>query len=240
MTNYISETKYIPFLNQTIILERKPVKNINLRLYRDGHIHISASPHVPWEQIYAFLKKHEDTIKKNLIRLKNNNTISIALQDGCILLLNGKPHILHIKEGKRRSTIYKCQTTIHMELVNNTLQQRLALYHLLLRQEGNTLFTQSANRMFPLFYDYSLPFPKLKQRIMHARWGSCMPTKGLITLSTYLAIMPSPLVDQVMVHELCHLIHPNHSKHFYNIMTTIMPDWKERKKQLNNYLPWCI
>ena len=71
--------------------------------------------------------------------------------------------------------------------------------------------------------------PKLRQRVMRSRWGSCMPAKAIITMNTYLAIMPAEIIDHVMLHELCHLVHPNHSRHFYNVMTMIMPDWKERR-----------
>ena len=73
--------------------------------------------------------------------------------------------------------------------------------------------------MLPLFKEYDLKEPVLKQRIMRSRWGSCMPLKGIVTMNTYLAIMPEAIIDHVMLHELCHFIHPNHSRHFYDVMT---------------------
>lgn len=94
--------------------------------------------------------------------------------------------------------------------------------------------------MLPLFKEYNLKEPVLKQRIMRSRWGSCMPLKGIVTMNTYLAIMPEAIIDHVMLHELCHFIHPNHSRHFYDVMTVRMPDWKERRKAMNRYLPYCI
>lgn len=59
-------------------------------------------------------------------------------------------------------------------------------------------------------------------------------------MNTYLAIMPAEIIDHVMLHELCHLVHPNHSRHFYNVMTMIMPDWKERRAAMTPYLPYCV
>jgi len=42
------------------------------------------------------------------------------------------------------------------------------------------------------------------------------------------------------MHEFCHLIHPNHSKHFYDFLTMLMPDWKERKKTLDKSAVYWI
>lgn len=75
-------------------------------------------------------------------------------------------------------------------------------------------FSASLQRMLPLFKEYNLKEPILKQRVMRSRWGSCMPLKGIVTMNTYLAIMPEAIIDHVMLHELCHFIHPNHSRHF--------------------------
>lgn len=64
--------------------------------------------------------------------------------------------------------------------------------------------------------------------------------KGIVTMNTYLAIMPEAIIDHVMLHELCHFLQPNHSRHFYDAMTIRMPDWKARRQAMAKYLPYCV
>ena len=69
---------------------------------------------------------------------------------------------------------------------------------------------------------------------METRWGSCLVKKGIITLNKRLLEAPRNCIEYVVMHELCHFIYPNHSKQFYSFLTTLMPDWKERKQFLDN------
>ncbi len=221
-------------------LERKTVKNINLRIRHNGTLHVSATPRVPLAHIEAFLHKKGALILKTLAEIKERQSAPfLTLRCGDKLLLAGKPYTLDVRLGMR-SAIRRSGQTVYMEVSENTPEQRLRLYHELLRREGEPLFSASAGRIVPKLAPYRIDMPKLRQRIMRSRWGSCMPLKKIVTMNTYLAVMPEPIIDQVMLHELCHLIHPNHSRHFYNVMTMIMPDWKERRAAMTAYLPYCL
>lgn len=224
----------------TYILERKAVKNINLRIRRDLSIYVSAGFRVPIEQIEAFLQKQGSFILKGLDEYKRRQAVPmLTLSDGDALCLAGRTYTLDVRLGLR-STVRRRGQTVCMELSDNTIEQRRRLYHDLLRREGEKLFAESLKRIFPHLSAYGIAMPKLRQRVMRSRWGSCMPAKGIITMNTYLAIMPEDIIDHVMLHELCHLVHPNHSRHFYNVMTLIMPDWKERRAAMTPYLPYCV
>ena len=69
-------------------------------------------------------------------------------------------------------------------------------------------------------------------RNMRSRWGSCQSQKREIHLSTLLAEVPPACVEYVLVHELCHFRHPDHSVAFHAEMTRYMPDWKARRETL--------
>ena len=73
-----------------------------------------------------------------------------------------------------------------------------------------------------------------RQIFMRSQWGSCSST-GKISLNTHLIKVPFDLIDYVVLHELCHLKHLNHSRRFYNLMDSHMPGWKARRKRLNGY-----
>lgn len=53
---------------------------------------------------------------------------------------------------------------------------------------------------------------------MKARWGSCQPPKGIVTLNSKMTEAPMRCVDYVVLHELVHFIHPNHFKQFWDFV----------------------
>lgn len=163
----------------------------------------------------------------------------LTLSDGDTLYLAGQPYKLDVRLGLQNS-IRRSGQTVFMELADDTPVMKQKLYHKLLQSLGKKLFPASLSRMQPLFDGLALPDPVLKQRVMRSRWGSCMPLKGIVTMNTYLVIMPEEIIDHVMLHELCHFLQPNHSRHFYDAMTIRMPDWKARRQAMTKYLPYCV
>ncbi len=79
-----------------------------------------------------------------------------------------------------------------------------------------------------------LPYPTLTIRHMKTRWGSCS-RHGRILINLRLIQAPLELIDYVIVHEVCHLKEHNHSKRYYLLLDTAMPDWRERRERLNAY-----
>lgn len=73
----------------------------------------------------------------------------------------------------------------------------------------------------------------IRYREMVSRWGSCQPKTGKITLNLRLADRDEGCIEYVLVHELCHLLHPDHSPAFHGAMTALMPDWQVRRRSLN-------
>ncbi|WP_084522325.1 M48 family metallopeptidase [Atopobium fossor] len=73
-------------------------------------------------------------------------------------------------------------------------------------------------------------------RNMSSRWGSCIPNKKRIWLSTHLAAYPPECLTYVAIHELCHLYEANHSAQFYALLDRFYPDWKRCKQLLKQPL----
>lgn len=70
-------------------------------------------------------------------------------------------------------------------------------------------------------------------RDMKTIWGSCSTKSGHIRINLQLAKKPQECIEYVIVHELCHLMEPSHNRRFHNLMDQYLPDWKDRKKRLN-------
>jgi predicted metal-dependent hydrolase len=75
--------------------------------------------------------------------------------------------------------------------------------------------------------------PPMRLQFMTVQWGSCSPS-GCITLNPLLVKAPRQCIDYVLLHELCHLLHHNHSPKFYQTLDRHMPDWRAVKEQLDN------
>lgn len=75
--------------------------------------------------------------------------------------------------------------------------------------------------------------PPTRLQFMTVQWGSCSPS-GRITLNPLLVKAPRDCIDYVLLHELCHLLHHNHSPTFYRTLDRHMPNWRPVKEKLDN------
>ena len=71
-------------------------------------------------------------------------------------------------------------------------------------------------------------------RQMQRKWAS-ISMKGRLTLNTDLLNLPEALTEYVIVHELVHLLVPNHGKLFKSFMSAYLPDWEERQENLRSF-----
>lgn len=82
--------------------------------------------------------------------------------------------------------------------------------------------------------DFAKPAASVRIANQSTRWGSAS-SRGTLSFNWRLLELPEELVDYVVVHELAHLIEANHGAHFWGIVEDVMPDYRERRKQLKNY-----
>jgi predicted metal-dependent hydrolase len=99
------------------------------------------------------------------------------------------------------------------------------------RQRAEARFRQEMGKALKRMRMHALPEPKLRLLRMPKRWGSCT-AKGEILLNPELIKAPGLCIEYVIVHELCHLKHPNHSAAFFRMLDAILPDWQSRKQRL--------
>jgi len=96
-------------------------------------------------------------------------------------------------------------------------------------------FHQFAAPLKERFQKYKVAPSSLVLRDMPTRWGSCTP-KGKIILNPELIKAPRACIEYVIIHELCHLVHHNHTQKFIDLQTREMADWEKWKHRLENLL----
>lgn len=225
------ESGDIPYL-----LTRKSVKNVNLRIKPDGRVLISANNSVPIEFIDNFIQGKQQFIFSALSRYeekrKSTQNDPKRYVSGENYILLGKSLRLKVEECKEE-TVYTDGAYIFLKVKDkDDFRHKEIMMMKWLRQYQNTVFEELLQEKYTLFQKYGVPYPKLRIRNMTSRWGSCNPTKGIITLNSQLIAAPRKCIEYVVLHEFVHFIHPNHSRQFWDFVSMMMPDWKERKKEL--------
>lgn len=103
------------------------------------------------------------------------------------------------------------------------------------RQACEALLRASLERAHRLVAPLGVAMPALKLRAMRSQWGNCHWAQGYVTLNTALARCPEALRDYVALHELVHFLHHGHGPDFHARMDSLMPDWRERRRELRRY-----
>ena len=102
-------------------------------------------------------------------------------------------------------------------------------------------YRQEATKLCDIYFRRHLPrfeargmrrWLQIRIRHLTGSWGRCDYKNGKISMNLFLAACPEVCMEGVVVHELCHLFHPNHSPAFYAFFDSMLPDWRERWKLL--------
>ena len=215
-------------------LKRKKVKNINLRIRSDCSIVVSANNRVSESIIEEFLQHKSNyiinAIKKyeEIYRYNNENKTFLSGESFRYL---GKDLRLKVAQGNNAITT----DGIYLMLTVTDKNDSLLKGEIITKwydTQCKEIFQEFVNEISILFNKYGVITPKFKIRNMTSRWGSCNYKKGIITLNKKLIEVPRNAIQYVIMHEFIHFMHHGHSEKFYEMLSTLMPDWKARKKLL--------
>lgn len=224
-------------------LERKNVKNLNLHVRRDGTVYVSANRLVPAEQVDAFLESKIGFIlnaRKRFAEQAQYRPQPKQYVSGETFYIQGRGLRLQVVQASKDQI---SSDGVHLYLqVRDPMdfEKKKRMVSKFIDQQCRQVFGEIVAEVYPVFQKYGVVMPTLRIRDMETRWGSCLAKKGIITLNKRLLEAPRHCIEYVVTHEFCHFIHPNHSKQYYAFLTMLMPDWRERKKVLDentaNYL----
>ena len=218
------------------MLERKMVKNLNLRIHKDCTVYVSANSDIPVEKVDDFVESKGNYIWS--AQRKFREMAQYAPQpkqyvSGETFYLLGRGVRLKV-ERNVQETISSNGIYLYLCVKNpDDYEKKKRMVTSYLDEQCRAIFGEIILEIYPIFQKYGVSMPTLRIRDMETRWGSCLAKKGVITLNKRLLEAPRNCIEYVVMHEFCHFIHPNHSKHFYGFLAMLMPDWKERKTILD-------
>ena len=144
----------------------------------------------------------------------------------------GKQYMLKVINGKPNSAKYKGR---YFEVVCSQKYKVEELMKSWYREHAKIKFAEIAEPIINRCAKYGISPSSIHIQEMGHRWGSCTP-KGKIILNTELIKAPKPCIEYVITHELCHLLHHDHTKAFFELLEAEMPDWKCWKNRLENFM----
>ncbi|OEF97569.1 M48 family metallopeptidase [Desulfuribacillus alkaliarsenatis] len=219
-------------------LIRKNIKNINLNVKPDMSISISASGKVPLDYIYQFVKEKAPWIVRNVGFFKEVQAEHTSIKEyvsGESFKYLGKQYRLKVIESDAEvESVKYYRGFIELKVKdkkNHAKKEKLVTAWFKEKAELN--FADSLNRVYPIIEKQGVPKPEIQIRTMKARWGSCIKDKNIIVLNFELIKAPKFCIDYVVLHELIHFKYQNHDATFYELLTLLMPDWKQRKAILD-------
>ena len=195
-----------------VIIKRKNNKNTYIRVDENKNIIVTTNYFVTTNKIKQILDNNINFLKKNLAKEK---------KEGFYLM--GKKYDIIIDEKIKNIEIDEITIKVKDEKKLNNWYKK----------EISRIFKEHLDFYYNKFEE-NIPYPTLKIRAMKTRWGVCNRKIKSVTLNLNLVKYDSTCLDYVIVHELSHFVHFNHSKAFWNIVEKYYPNYKEIEKKLKN------
>lgn len=206
-------------------LIRKDRKTIQCRVLPDGYL-VTAPNYSSIKTIEEFLTSKLDWMLKTRERLRKqaeHPTNVGGVCDGQELILCGKPYRLRLVPGGESSARAEGQTIILTGFDPDVTLRKFLI------EFARKYLTALVIQYAPVI---SGRMPgRIAIREQKTRWGSCS-SKGNLNFNWKLIFKPPAAIEYVVVHELCHMIHLNHSPAFWNLVERYLPDYKQRRALL--------
>jgi len=217
-------------------LVRKNVKHINLAVHPDRTISVSANEQVSVDEVKEFVEAKGQWIVAKLnyfARTAPLEKLPREFVTGETFRYLGRQYRLKVSEAKKEFVRFY-RGTIEMYVQDkHDYSRKKRLLHTWYDERRNVIFHDALKRMYRKMNVFDISIPTLETRQMKRRWGSYLSQTNKIILNNDLIIAPRFCIDYVVLHELLHAKFPDHDYHFFRNLQIIMPDWKERKRILD-------
>jgi len=200
-----------------VVIIRKDNKNIYIRVKEDLKIYVTCPKKISEKYIEDLLNKSKYSISKMIDKQKNK------------------------KYKEEKNIGYYLGNKIDIVFCNIVNEPKLEENRLLVRnkKELDKWYKKRCEIDFKILLDNiyniieeKIPYPKIKLRKMKSRWGVCNRKDNSITLNIELIKYEQYIINYVIVHELVHFIHFNHSIKFWNTVGKYYPNYKVARKKL--------
>jgi predicted metal-dependent hydrolase len=192
-------------------VQNRRARNLSIRINQQGDVQVTIPRNLSQKRAEAFLMSRKGWILSKLSDLDRWLDLRDIVKEGEVIRVRGKevPVILKAGEQSMEDTIWR-----------------------ILLDEARTFLPKRVHELASL-HDFQVNTVRVRK--MTSRWGSCSAS-NTINLNSWLMMIPDYLSDYVILHELTHTIHRNHSAEFWNALDRVTGgDSKKLRKELHNH-----
>lgn len=215
------------WLSELTLKESKRSKRITLRISRQNGIELIIPPRTSKKRAFEFLQQKYEWVQKHL-HLLITDSIQPALPTHISLALINEEWSVH-RANRSLTKIREDRATCGLLLPSacTDAQAQLLLKRWLVKKAKQCL----PALLTRLSEQHALPHSGVCIRLQRSRWGSCTKEKK-INLNARLLLLPHDITEYILVHELVHTIHFDHSKTFWQAVSQIIPNHKVLRAKL--------
>jgi predicted metal-dependent hydrolase len=207
------------FMTPTRIIRSKR-KTLSLTINENAELVIRAPLRLPIKKIQDFINEKESWINKKQTIIENQ--IKDVTSNQNKLLYLGSLFPIIINQNAAKGLIFSGEEFIVNSIEPNPLSISIKKWY-------KKKFREIAIPRVTYFAEqHNLMVNQVRIKNQKTMWGSCS-SKNNINLNYLLLMAPMKVIDYVIIHELVHTIHRNHSVDFWSSVESIMPDYKEHK-----------
>lgn len=202
-------------IKYNVIIERKNNKNTYIRVKDDLTIYVTTNYFTSDKAINSLLDDNYMYLKKMILKKQKQK------KKGNEFYLFG--HKYDIVVDSSINKIYLDDNKIYINNIDK--------FNKWLKKETLNLYKKHLDDIYHRFEE-NIPYPKLKIRDMKTRWGVNNRRDNSVTLNTKLISFDLEKLDYVIVHELSHFVHFDHSKAFWSVVSKYCPNYKKIRKEM--------
>jgi len=210
-------------------------RTVQIRLSKSDCLEIAAPAGMSWDKIQQLIESKHPWIRLQIRRLETiaANPANSSLTHGATLLYQGAPHTLLLLadgRGKPHVTYAHCAISVHLsELVGQDNDP--AVYRSLKKWYVDQALDRLVERTHYWASQIGVSPSRISLRDQKTRWGSCS-SRGSINYNWRIIMAPPEVLDYLVIHELCHMLHPNHSAAFWTEVDRWNPNCLSQRRWL--------
>lgn len=203
-------------------------RSLSITITQKGEVIVHAPKRLSMDNIINFVNEKSNWIETKRIEiLKKQEDHKDILTYNKMLFL-GKQYLKYEMNGIKKVELTTSCLLCPKGLDESELLFKIAKWYM---QTAKSILAERLEYLANLM---QLDYNSFKISNTKNRWGSC-DTKGNIKINFRLIMLPHKIIDYVLIHELSHLVEFNHSKKFYRVIESVMPNYDEARKNLKYY-----